>query len=273
MILQPDSPSIMEASDPQTRPIYRILPVTELCENVLQHLSFHDLIRVQFVCRDLNATIQGSFVLQEKLFLKPTPSCNGDQWVADIRNRLFVGEQARAYLSKSRIGSGYFNSITPILCNPILISNRNSYVLNAHSKTYAVANTINDHADRPYHPNEYFFFKNEKQSFFQGLNSRCRSMFLTQPPATMVELEPEGRCRHSRRADQGLLPEYCRDCLGDNVIANPSGVTIGQVVDEICHWSSRGYIERPRKIRFPGAFVVSKELIHWAYEKPMRVGF
>ena len=248
----------------QVAPISLILSVTELCESILEHLSFRDLIRVQLVCRDLNAAIKGSPILQASLFQKPTLSNSSDEWVADYKNRLFVGQAAQPYLEKIKNGSRNYNAVTPIKCNPILSSPRHHDICGSRSPRVAVAVGINDHVDRPHHLHEYFEPRNDMIRNPEPHYS-CRSMYLTQPPVTEVELEPVGRCEHTRRQDSYIHPGWCSRCNGDKTIRNPDGVTLGQVIDESLHRGSKGNNAQPDKIRFPGVFVITQEVQDWVY--------
>lgn len=246
-------------------PISRILSITELCESILQHLSFHDLIQVQLVCRDLNAAIKSSPACQTTLYLRPTLNNDTDEWVADYKNRLFVGDDARPYLEKIRSGSRNYNAVRPLICNPMLLSPRHDDIRKSRSKIIAVAVGINDHIDRPHHAHEHFEFANHMIHNLKTHYS-CRSMFLTQPPVTRIELEPVGRCEHTRRQDAYLRPGWCNQCAQNKVIVNPNGVTLGQVVEETSLRGSQGKNLEPDKIRFPGAFVITKEVHDWIYE-------
>ena len=249
---------------PAEVPISRILPVAELCESILEHLSFHDLIRVQLVCRDLNAAIKSSPACQTTLFFRPTLNNDLGEWVADYKNRLFIGKDAQPYLEKIRSGSRNYNAVRPLICNPMLLSPRHEDIRKSRSKRIAVAVGINDHVDRPHHEHEHFEFANDMIRNLETHYS-CRSMFLTQPPVTSIELEPVGRCEHTRRQDAYLRPGWCNQCARNKIVANPNGVTLGQVVDETSLRGSMGKNLEPDKIRFPGAFVITKEVHDWVY--------
>jgi hypothetical protein len=250
---------------PAAAPISRILPVAELCESILHHLSFHDLIRVQLVCRDLNAAIKSSPICQTTLFFRPTLNNSIGEWVADYKNRLFTGKDAQPYLEKIRNGSRNYNAVRPHLCNPMLSSPRHGHICNSRSKRLAVAVGINDHIDRPHHSHEYFEFQGKLTRNLEAHFS-CRSMFLTQPPVTRIELEPVGRCEHTRREDSYLRPGWCSQCNKNKVIVNPDGVNLGQVVDETSRRRSQGKNTEPDRIRFPEAFVISQEVQDWMCE-------
>lgn len=254
-----------------TTPINRVLHIAELCESTLQYLSFRDLIRLQLVCRDLNAAIRDSPALQAKLFLKPSNDNNPGEWVADYQNRLFVGQAAQPYLDKIKKGSHNFNVVKPVICNPILTSPRHNDICNSRSPRRAVAVSINDHVDRPYHLHEHFDPRNDRIRRPEAYYS-CRRMFLTQPPVTVVELAPVGRCEHSSRQNAYLRPGWCDQCAGNKVIAIPNGVTLGQLIDETSSRGSQGKHVEPDKIRFPGVFVITKEVEDWVYDRAQAAG-
>ena len=240
-------------------PIAKILAVPELCEIILQYLTFDELIPAQLVCRGLIAVIRGSIELQRILFLMPALPTKDSQWVTDYKNRLRIGKEARPFLEKMESGSKNYNAVTPLICNPLLSSRRHDYIKQSRSPSTAIAVSINDHVDRPHHAHEYFEFKIDKFWMSQPYHS-CRSMFLTQPPVTRVDCEPAGRCEHTRRETAYLNPGWCKQCAGDQTVINPEGVTLGQVLDRLLSRAGQGKGFQNDKLRFPGAFVVTAEI-------------
>ncbi|CZT25050.1 uncharacterized protein RCC_10778 [Ramularia collo-cygni] len=76
------SPAAADTPSPPTRdPANKLFSVWELVENVLLHLTFNDLVRIQNVNRTFRSTAQSSKKLRQTLFLAPRAELQPKQWL------------------------------------------------------------------------------------------------------------------------------------------------------------------------------------------------
>ena len=204
----------------------RVLDTTELCELTLSHLSAEDLLSAQSICQTFYSVVKALPKLQEKLFLRSTSSTKRVIWDFNAHIGLLINENTERYPAVPSWISKASLVTQPLRLNTLILSKLYGHDLGicrtVQNRIVAISWPLDVHFEVSV--GEFFRLK-DPGIHSSSLFAQYRLVFLTQPPATKVELVlvwPDGRCLSSRRPQRTTLV----------TITNSMGVTLGDVLNE-----------------------------------------
>ena len=199
----------------------------------------------------MHNVINTSLVIQTKLFLRAEPATH--PWVFESHDVLLAGEKAAAQV---RITAGTTESLyTPqpaYAPHPLLIkqpgdetrmglvSRLSFFVKYSYSPKLDIVPAIR------------YCLRNI------SADASCRAMYITQPPITKISFDIHGRCEYLPWEERRGLQKWFVGTVKTAVVTNESGVTFGQLVDEI--EKHMGYEKASfHHLEFSEAFLVTSE--------------
>jgi hypothetical protein len=113
-------PDIIERNEPVDRVIYTV----ELCEQILEHLTCIDLSRARCVCRQFDAVIKQSTLMQQNLFLRPR--LGQILWAAPSRDILLTGKHVEEHIATAKANGHLSLEFVVYEMHPYLTIDHNS---------------------------------------------------------------------------------------------------------------------------------------------------
>jgi hypothetical protein len=238
-----------KSTHPDIAPIKRLLDTTELLELVLGNLPLKDLLVMQRLCRRVREVIKTSSPLQTSFFFRAFKDTSGQGWVLSSNDRLLSGSEAVQYLTKATTSDLKPLIIKPAIYNPLVLTKRldDNNSISFHLRL----ETLNKERNTAYCVYENFKLKPKKPP----AEASCRSMLLTQPPVTTVNVEIEGKKSYPDWEDRRGLPKWYYGTIARTRVTNPTGVTLDDVLRKE---RDDGWIGN---IMFPDNFVTTAEIM------------
>ena len=234
-----------KSTHPDVAPIKRLLDTTELLELVLGNLPLKDLLVMQRLGRRVREVIRTSSPLQTRLFFRGTKDTCAQGWVFSCDDRLLGGNEAVRYLSNTTTLDPKSLIIKPAIYNSLMLTK------------------CRDDNDSICFKLRLWYLRKEPMSLYERfklkhkssvVNATNRSMLLTQPPVTTVNIDIEGKKPYPDWEDRRGLPKWYYGTVARVKVENPAGVTLGDVLSKE---RDDGWIGN---ITFPDNFVTTVEV-------------
>lgn len=254
-----------KSTHPDVAPIQRVINITELCENVLDHLPVQDLYRAKRVCRRFTAVINKSTALKPNLFLELR--INNVTWVVPdespcLGGSLLAGPKADEYVSEARAGGRPTNQITIFELHPMLN-------ISEYDRSIAFSTDGLTYFMRHYFRNPGVYEMHCEAKFTHGriedlpTASSLNNMYLSQPPVKQLCLDTSGP--YYSEAAGGIM----YGSVGSVTISDPVGITFAQLSRAAYDLTSRKHSAYVSRIRFKGGVPLmtqEKEIVEKAGE-------
>lgn len=250
-----------KSTHPDAAPVKKVLNVTELCEQVLLHLSPSALIHARKVCRTFRNAIDSTPSLQRALFLQVDPALNARSWAyrqqiypidneeevygddmygdeyelpeegpkdIAVTSPLLTSEAAAKYADEAeqtgvRFTGVRLTTIRPLVVNPLLSRSMK------YKRETLERRAFNFIAEGP-NKNTISLSDFKEQLLFCGRYAICRQMFLSQPPVTKIKLSFEGWISYPAYEDRRGLPKGTVDHVGSVDLEDKDGIRLHQVL-------------------------------------------
>lgn len=86
---------------PEAGPVQRVIDIVELCEHILGYLTCVDLSRARGVCRQFDAVIMRSPIMQQDLFFRPC--MDPTIWATPADCLLFTESTATRHIATAKL--------------------------------------------------------------------------------------------------------------------------------------------------------------------------
>jgi hypothetical protein len=203
---------------------------------------------MQRLCRRVRGVIKTSSPLQTNLFFRAAKDTSGRGWVLSSNDRLLSGNEAAQYLNKATTSDLKPLIIKPAVYNPLVLT---KHLDDKDSISFRRRlETLSKERMTAYGIYENFKLKHKKPP----TEASCRSMLLTQPPVTTVNVEIEGKKCYPDWENRRGLPKWYYGTIARARVTNPTGVTLDDVLRKE---REDGWIGN---IAFPGNFVTTAEI-------------
>lgn len=189
---QPALPAVGTNHNPLivTTAVSRVFNTTELCEKILARLQPLPLLRASATSHKLRNVIKGSDILQTALFLEAAPK---KLWAYDKKNGIvYYGDKAADFIH--RFPSSSIVSLEDpdiYVFSPALL---NSLLFEVFSEEWGILRGYIDHFSKSFLKRTMISVESNRawSGPIGGMESQkpplCRSMFLTQPPVTRIDV-------------------------------------------------------------------------------------